>query len=96
MTWVSYRASRHQIFWKDATHALPHGARDFLFLTLGGGRHEVRSDLGEIGFALLSTNALPAREELSKLVRDAKDAGEPWRQKSFEKILFTITKTPSQ
>ena len=73
---------------------MPGLVRDFLFMTVGGGRHETRSDLGELGFALLNTNAPPAREELSKLVRDANDAGEPWRQSYFETILFSVTNTP--
>ena len=56
-------------------------------------RREGLADLGALGFALLNTNALPAREELSNLVRDEKDGG---RQSALGKVLFTVTNTPGQ
>jgi len=98
LEWITYRASRPTMFCKDAVHALPmpHGARDLLYLTVGGGKNEIRQDLAELGFTILNTNALPAREALSKLVREENDAGNPWRQSYFEKILFSVTNTPGQ
>ena len=82
LEWISYRANGPQRFFKGVLgFPLPGPVRDFLFMTVGGGKYEIRSDLGELGFALLHTNALPAREALSKLVRDANNAGEPWRDR---------------
>jgi hypothetical protein len=63
-----------------------------IFLS-GGYKHESRSDSAVLGFALLNTNALPAREELSKMVRDEKDSG---RQSALGKVLFSVTNTPAQ
>ena len=97
LDWISYRASPFRRSSKDVISVLPPGqARDFLLFTVAGYKHEIRSELGDMGFAILNTNALPAREALSKLVRDSKDAGELWRQKYFEDVLFTITNTPGQ
>jgi hypothetical protein len=98
LEWISYRASPFRRSAKDVIARVPsaYGARDVLLFTVAGYKHEVRSELGDMGFAILNTNALPAREALSKLLRDSKDAGEPWRQKYFETILFTVTNTPSQ
>jgi hypothetical protein len=63
------------------------------YILTGGYRPESRTDLAVLGFALLNTNALPAREELSKMVRDEKDG---WRQSALGKVLFSVTNTPSQ
>ena len=95
LEWIRYRATPFKRSTKDALARapLPHEVRDFLLFTLAGYKHEIRSDLAELGFTLLNTNALPAREELSKLVRDSKDAG---RRSALGNTLFTITNTPGQ
>lgn len=96
LEWISYKHSPIKQCYKNALEVLPMPQQARILLFMSGYKHEARSDLAVLGFALLNTNALPAREELSKLVRDANDAGEPWRQRTFEKILFTVTNTPGQ
>ena len=92
LQWISYKPSRPKRFIRGLLELL-HMPQQAMFFLSGGYKHETRSDLAQLGFAILNTNALPAREELSKLVRDANDAG---RQRALENIRFTITNTPGQ
>jgi len=92
LEWISYKPSPPKRFFRGLLQSLPmpNDARDFL---VGGYKHENRSDLAVLGFALLNTNALPAREELSKMVREEKVR---WRQGALGDVLFSVTNTPGQ
>jgi len=62
LEWISYRASPRTKSFRAALHLvpLPYQVRDFLLFTVAGYKYEIRSDLAELGFGLLNTNALPA------------------------------------
>jgi hypothetical protein len=93
LEWVSYEPGRPKQFFKGLVELGPFRGQARSLLNTTVYKHENLSDLAELGFAVLNTNALPAREQLSKLVSNTKDAG---RQRAFGKILFTVTNTPGQ
>jgi hypothetical protein len=92
LQWISYKPSGPKRFTRGLL-ALLHMPPQASYILTGGYKPESRSDLAALGFALLSTNALPAHEELSKMVRDEKDGG---RQSDLGEVLFSVTNTPSQ
>jgi hypothetical protein len=66
--------------------------RGFLW-GLPGTRDERQQEFAVQGFRVLSTNALPAVAELSKL---ANDTNHPYTQKLAASSLSTITNAPAQ
>src|SRR5215471_17263091 len=82
LEWISYKPSPPKRFIRGLVDLLHMPPQAGIFLS-GGYKPESRSDLAVLGFALLNTNALPARDELSKMVRDEKDGG---RQSALGKV----------
>jgi hypothetical protein len=92
LEWISYKPGSSKRFVRGLLTSV-HLPQQVTFFLSGGYKHESRSDLAALGFTLLSTNALPAREGLSKLVRDEKDGG---RQSALGTVLFSVTNAASQ
>jgi hypothetical protein len=92
LEWISYKPRSSKRFIRGLLTSL-HMPQQVTFFLSGGYKHESRSDLAALGFALLSTNALPASEGLSKLVKDEKDGG---RQSALGTVLFSVTNAPSR
>jgi hypothetical protein len=94
LAWINPKPNLVKIIFRGALDLLPlpEHTRGFLW-GIPGTKDEGLQEFALHGFRVLSTNALPAVAELSKL---ANDTNHPWAQKLAVKSLSTITNAHPQ
>lgn len=94
LAWINPKPNSLKIFYRGGLDLLPlpEHARGFLW-GIPGTREETLAEFAVSGFRVLSTNALPAASDLSKL---ANDRNHPWTQKLAAKSLSAITNAHPQ